>query len=195
MHALWKSTISEQCGHSRFDQDDCEIDLSALTSFQTGRSDCTPDSTLKRPFFTSREEIHPNLHGNGPSTVDFFKDHFGLTAREAAALVEGAHSFGKFHEEVSMHKYMWTRMNQQLLNNQQFRSLRNERMYKTECKNTIFYRIGKLINMIKEVINKKDILVKTNFPPSRWCWWWTSWNKMVSCFQRLLSRRRTIPVV
>ena len=116
-----------------------------MVSFQTGRSDCTPDSELNRPFYTSKEEVHPNLHGNGPSTVDYFKINFGLTARESAALVEGAHSFGKFHEEVSMNKYMWTRMNDQLLNNQQFRSIRNERMYKTECKNGPFYRIGKLL--------------------------------------------------
>ena len=118
------------------------MDLAALTSFQTGRSDCTADSTLSRPFYTSKEEIHPNMHGNGPTTVDYFKTNFGLTAREAAALMEGAHSFGDVHEEVSFNKYQWTRMNQKLLNNQQFRSIRNERMYKTECKKGPFYRIG-----------------------------------------------------
>merc|ERR1711994_1153465 len=48
--------------------------------------------------------------------------------------VEGAHSFGKVHEEVSMSIYSWTRMQEKLLNNQQFRSLVNEPMYKTVCK-------------------------------------------------------------
>ena len=85
----------DTCGHGRKYETDCEIDLNALTSFKTGRKDCTPDSSLTRPFYTTKDEIHPNLHGNGPATVGYFKQHFGITAREAAALVEGAHSFGK----------------------------------------------------------------------------------------------------
>ena len=35
-------------------------------------------------------------------TTDFFKKDFGLTARESAALLIGAHSFGTFNYEVSM---------------------------------------------------------------------------------------------
>ena len=137
----------DTCGHGRKYETDCEIDLKALTSFKTGRKDCTPDSSLTRPFYTTKDEIHPNLHGNGPATVGYFKQHFGITAREAAALVEGAHSFGKVHEEVSMSIYSWTRMQEKLLNNQQFRSLVNEPMYKTVCKkkNPLFL-IGKQFN-------------------------------------------------
>ena len=139
----------DTCGHGRKYETDCEIDLNALTSFKTGRKDCTPDSSITRPFYTTKDEIHPNLHGNGPATVGYFKQHFGITAREAAALVEGAHSFGKVHEEVSMSIYSWTRMQEKLLNNQQFRSLVNEPMYKTVCKkkNPLFL-IGKQFNII-----------------------------------------------
>jgi hypothetical protein len=78
-------------------------------------------------------EIHPNLHGNGPETTKYFKDNFGFTAREGIALLEGAHSFGKFHREVSMHKYAWNRMQDRLLNNQQFRNIANEPMFKANC--------------------------------------------------------------
>ena len=109
------------------------MDLSALKSFKTGRKDCNPDSSLKRAFFTSKVEIHPNLHANGPETVKYFKKHFKLKARESAALLEGAHSFGKFHREVSMHKYSWNRMQENLLNNQQFRNIANEPMFKANC--------------------------------------------------------------
>ena len=121
------------------------MSLKALNSFKTGRKDCKPNHTgiqtdhggdkiWKRDFFTKRKEIHPNLHGNGPETTKYFKDNFGLTAREGIALLEGAHSFGQFHREVSMHKYAWNRMQTRLLNNQQFRNIANEPMFKAVCK-------------------------------------------------------------
>ena len=134
----------DTCGHYRYWADDCEFSLKALNSFKTGRKDCTPnhpgiktdhggDKIWKRDFFTKREEIHPNLHANGVETTKYFKDHFGFTARESIALLEGAHSFGKFHREVSMHKYAWNRMQDRLLNNQQFRNIANEPMFKANC--------------------------------------------------------------
>ena len=49
-------------------------------------------------------------------------------------MLEGAHSFGQFHREVSMHKYAWNRMQTRLLNNQQFRNIANEPMFKAVCK-------------------------------------------------------------
>merc|ERR1712141_100183 len=136
----------DTCGHYRYWADDCEMSLKALNSFKTGRKDCTPnhpgittsmtgDGVVKRDFFTKREEIHPNLHANGIETTKYFKDHFGFTARESIALLEGAHSFGKFHREVSMHKYSWNRMQENLLNNQQFRNIANEPMFKAVCHN------------------------------------------------------------
>ncbi len=93
-----------------------------------GRMDCTPDSSLSRPFFTSRKEVHPSINFNGPEVMKFYKDNFGLTADLSIALHGGAHSFGAFHDEVSMLKYQWTRNQEALLNNQQFVkiSLRDE---------------------------------------------------------------------
>merc|ERR1711953_1628789 len=134
----------DTCGHYRYWADDCEMSLKALNSFKTGRKDCTPnhpgittsmtgDEVVERDFFTKREEIHPNLHANGVETTEYFKDNFGFTARESIALLEGAHSFGKFHREVSMHKYAWNRMQDRLLNNQQFRNIANEPMFKAVC--------------------------------------------------------------
>jgi len=133
------------CGAIRHDQDDCEMNLAALKSFKTGRQDCTPDSDLDRPFLTTKEEIHPTIHGNGPTTVNYFKDNFGMTAREAAALVEGAHSLGKINEEVSLSIYSWTRGQEQYLNNQLFRELRLENMFKShQCgkKHNDFFLLG-----------------------------------------------------
>ena len=57
--------------------------------FKTGRKDCSPDPNEARPFLTSRSEIHPNAQGNGVQTIDFYKENFGLTAREGIALTGG----------------------------------------------------------------------------------------------------------
>ena len=92
-------------------------------SFQTGRVDCQPDANSERPFFTSRAEIHPNAHGNGIATVNYYKENFGITAREAIALTEGAHSYGKPNRQVSFNSYSWTDNQELLLNNQMFREL------------------------------------------------------------------------
>ena len=62
-------------------EDVCELAWNEVPVFKTGRRDCNPDPTLERPFFTKNHEIHPNLHGNGPTIVDWYKNHFGLTAR------------------------------------------------------------------------------------------------------------------
>ena len=54
-------------------------------------------------------------------TADFFKNDFGLTARESAALLLGAHSFGTFNQQISQFKYDWTKNQASMLNNQLFR--------------------------------------------------------------------------
>ena len=78
--------ISESCGALFGMEDVCELAWNEVPVFKTGRRDCNPDPTLERPFFTKNHEIHPNLHGNGPTIVDWYKNHFGLTAREGIAL-------------------------------------------------------------------------------------------------------------
>ena len=54
-------------------------------------------------------------------TADFFKQDFGLTGREGAALLLGAHSFGTFNYGVSQFKYDWARRQSAMLNNQVIR--------------------------------------------------------------------------
>ena len=88
--------------------------------FYTGRSDCNAEAGLKS-WETAKEEHHPNPHGNGVQTADFFKDDFGLTGRESAALLIGSHSFGTFNYPISQFKYDWTRKQGSMLNNQLFR--------------------------------------------------------------------------
>ena len=53
--------------------------------FQTGRKDCSnPDA--EEPWHASQKEVRPDAMGNGPKTVGYYKDNFGMTAREAIAL-------------------------------------------------------------------------------------------------------------
>ena len=54
-------------------------------------------------------------------TSDFFKNEFGLSGRESAALLIGAHSFGTFNGDISQFRYDWTRKQASMLNNQLFR--------------------------------------------------------------------------
>ena len=54
-------------------------------------------------------------------TAEYFKTDFDLTARESAALLLGAHSFGTFNQQISQFKYDWTKNQASMLNNQLFR--------------------------------------------------------------------------
>ena len=73
------------------------------------------------------------MHANGPTTTNYFKNNFGLSARESIALTLGAHSFGKFNYEVSMFKYFWTRSQQQMMNNQMFKHVAARPQYFLNC--------------------------------------------------------------
>ena len=94
------------CGHFKENQfmDDCRIDEPELV-FKFGRKDCVPENNpgddednLNRPFLTTRPEIHPQTHGNGPTTVDFFKEQFGLEAKYAIVLLGGMVIFPADHD-------------------------------------------------------------------------------------------------
>jgi len=74
-----------------------------------------------------------NPVGTGQDTVDFFKKDFGLTARESAALLLGAHSIGEFNFEVSQFRYDWTKHQKKLMNNQLFKNIVMKPGYYTEC--------------------------------------------------------------
>ena len=108
------------CPHYKEGEKDCKIKWPEPLKFYTGRSDCQA-GTGPRAYETSREESHPNPVGTGQDTVDFFKKDFGLTARESAALLLGAHSIGEFNFEISQFRYDWTKHQKRIMNNQLFR--------------------------------------------------------------------------
>ena len=105
----------------------------AFNIFTTGRTDCTPDDSLDRPFLTKRKEIHPHPQGSGVMTTNYFAKNLGLTARESIALLEGAHSYGTMNPRISFMKYSWTRNQQFLLNNQMLQHLVLVDQYLPEC--------------------------------------------------------------
>ena len=98
--------------------DRCFLTPTILPTFRTGRKDCEPNKDLEQAWQTNEKEIHPSDHGNGVQTADFFKEQFGMTARESSAVLIGAHSYGQFHFSNSMFKYSWTREQTRYLNNQ-----------------------------------------------------------------------------
>ena len=127
-------TVYHTCGNLYAFEANCTLAWSQPPKFKTGRKDCTPNPALERPFFTNREEIHANPQGNGVMTANFYRNHFNMTAREGIALQIGAHSMGKFHPEIALMKYSWTRHQEMLLNNQLFRQLAEKPQYFLDCK-------------------------------------------------------------
>ena len=133
---IW-GDVAKGCLHLRAKEPDCKISGGETIPFYTGRSDCSADTgpgvrcrlhwpltpwhLVIQAWETERSESHPNPHGNGKMTADFFKNDFGLTARESAALLLGAHSFGTFNQQISQFKYDWTKNQASMLNNQLFR--------------------------------------------------------------------------
>ena len=94
--------------------------------FKSGRRDCTFEPASEdRPYWHGMDEVHPNPHGNGKITVDFFKDHFDLNSREVVALM-GAHTYGTMRTQNAMFRYGWTSNNMPLFNNRYYSSLVNE---------------------------------------------------------------------
>ena len=82
--------------------DRCLLTPTTIPLFRTGRVDCQPEEGLNNAWETSEHEVHPNSNGNGVTTADFSKEHFNLTGRDGAALLVGAHSFGKFNAVISI---------------------------------------------------------------------------------------------
>merc|ERR1719282_1891376 len=125
--------LTKGCKHLRAKEADCKIEGKESLKFLTGRSDCASEAGLKS-WETTKEEHHPSPHGNGVMTADFFKQDFGLTGREGAALLLGAHSFGTFNYVVSQYKYDWTRKQSSMLNNQVIRHVAMKPQYFHECR-------------------------------------------------------------
>merc|ERR1719282_1827363 len=125
--------LTKGCKHLRAKEADCKIEGQESLKFLTGRSDCASEAGLKS-WETTKEEHHPSPHGNGVMTADFFKQDFGLTGREGAALLLGSHSFGTFNYVVSQYKYDWTRKQSSMLNNQVIRHVAMKPQYFHECR-------------------------------------------------------------
>ena len=121
------------CGHVREHDPECEIEWPRIPKFKTGRSDCIASPDAEKPWHASRHEVHPRPHGNGPETVDFYRDNFALNAKEAIALNLGAHSFATFNDDLSQFRYDWTRKQTGLFNNQMVRHVALKPQYFTEC--------------------------------------------------------------
>merc|ERR1711892_908221 len=107
-------------------EDDCEVEIERSFIFKSGRRDCTFDHPSKgRPYWHDRDEVHPNPHGSGRITADFFKEYFNLNSREVVALM-GAHTFGTMRTQNAMFRYGWTSYNMPLFNNRYYRNMVNE---------------------------------------------------------------------
>ena len=127
------------CGHLMYGEEGCEVNWVVTPKFRTGRKDCVPDPDAARPWMapSNRHENHPFPIGNGIETVDWYKENFGLTARQAIALNSGAHSFGRFNSPVSYFAYQWTRAQVSMFNNQFLKILRAEPMYFSNCESWV----------------------------------------------------------
>jgi len=147
-YACTKHPCRQNCMHIRNGNGEgeefCMIDwdpkqIKEDFKFRTGRTDCKPSKKMAkwRPFFTDKEEVHPNLHSNGPTVLNFYKTNFGLNEREAIALNAGAHSLGKFGPTGSYHTYFWTLHQDKMLNNQVLRNMNEKDAYFLFCPETL----------------------------------------------------------
>ena len=95
--------------------------------FRTGRVDChgpakdplgriSGDKKDKQGYVTFRPENHPNEHGNGRQTTEYYDTQFGLTKRESLALM-GAHTVADLNSVISRNAYAWMRGSQRNLFN------------------------------------------------------------------------------
>ena len=60
-------------GKKNMGASDCMIQMPRF-QFKTGRTDCSATT-----YKASKSEVHPSSGANGPMTVDFFKDNFGMS--------------------------------------------------------------------------------------------------------------------
>jgi len=74
------------------------------------------------PYQATKQEHHPSPLDNGRKTVEFFKNDFGFTGRETAAIF-GAHTFGRPHFSVSLFPYTWTSSGVNLFNNDYYKGI------------------------------------------------------------------------
>ena len=105
--------------------------------FQTGRTDCIPKAgaSQKHQYLSDKKEVHPNQHGNGQDSKDYFEKHFGLGPRAGLALL-GIHTIGQFNPMTAHMTYSWCKDNDdrnELFNNEYYQTLA-ERPYRVTKK-------------------------------------------------------------
>ena len=115
-------TVEGQCDY-RSGTDECKLTLPRPFQFQTGRKDCTQFGD--EGYKAIKEEHHPNAHGNGQMTIDFFKESFGFSGREIAAIM-GSHTVGRFNKQISSMPYVWTSSSERLFNNHYYKNIVRE---------------------------------------------------------------------
>jgi len=108
------------CLHN-FGEPTCSVEMPRPFKFQTGRADCVERDPVL-PYKTEKAEVHPNPVGNGQSTIEFFRNSFGMTGREVVALM-GAHTFGQPHFQISMFPYTWTSKQTNLWTNDYYKMI------------------------------------------------------------------------
>jgi len=96
-----------------------DYDTRPLT-FMTGRRDCVKHK--EKPFMSVNEDRQPDPHDNGRKTVEYFRDNFGLQAKETVALM-GVHTYGRKHFSHSLFRYTWTNRNDRLFTNDYFKNM------------------------------------------------------------------------
>jgi len=110
---------SGQCNQKR-GQPDCQIKLPRSFEFEWGRRDCARHGT--KPYMSELVEKAPDASVNGTTTLAYFREEFGLSAREAVTLM-GAHTIGRLHAPHGILRYTWTARNEHQFNNQYFRNI------------------------------------------------------------------------
>ena len=76
---------SESPCSQRAGEPDCAVRPERGFTFRAGRRDCELEPAGQdRPYWHDRHEVHPNPHGNGEITMEFFRSQFNLTSREVS---------------------------------------------------------------------------------------------------------------
>ena len=111
------------CHHLQAEEG-CLVQLNTSIPFRTGRADCIP-SDSSRPYISDKDEVHPNVVGDGSETIQFFKDNFNFTGQESVAIM-GAHTFGHLNVSTSLFRYVWTSSGHKFFNNDYYKMITDD---------------------------------------------------------------------
>ena len=111
------------CHHLQAEEG-CLVKLNTSIPFRTGRADCIP-SDSSRPYISDKDEVHPNVVGDGSETIQFFKDNFNFSGQESVAIM-GAHTFGSLTVGTSLFRYVWTSRGTKFFNNDYYKMITDD---------------------------------------------------------------------